>query len=130
MAEESLCLQCGNCCKQKLRFPDGTIAYSPFRCKFQRLDGSCGVYATRFRSNPRCLTIEEAIAANCLPRECPYVRGIPNYWGPRDHPELWRNKPENVMRAAQLAEATPEDLEAALRIYCPDWKRIPKRGEK
>lgn len=91
--------------------------FSPFRCKHQNFDGSCRVYANRFQVNPRCLTIEEAIAAHCLPSDCPYTSNTPDYWGPRDMSHLWRDE-ATVRHVGKMLDADQRDIEAAVCMHC------------
>jgi uncharacterized cysteine cluster protein YcgN (CxxCxxCC family) len=124
MAEDSICLRCGECCRLKARTPSGLVVFTPFRCKHQAVDGHCMVYEHRHSVNPACLTIEEAIVASCLPDTCPYVAGKTNYHGPVDKPELWRN-PEDVVRAGRALGATPKEIDRAIAENCMGWKSIP-----
>jgi uncharacterized cysteine cluster protein YcgN (CxxCxxCC family) len=105
--------------------PNGTVVYTPFSCNFQHLDGSCGVYANRHRiKGDTCLTIEQAIVAHCLPADCPYVRHIPDYWGPRDNPELWKD-PGLVRLCGRRFGIDPKEIERVVAERCGDWKQVP-----
>ena len=85
--EENLCNQCGKCCYIKVMV-SGIPFFSKKHCKF--LDTKtklCTIFKDRFKKNPNCLTIEEAIRIRALPDECPYVKDKKGYRGP-----IWIDK--------------------------------------
>jgi hypothetical protein len=109
----------------KIRTPDGGLIFTPFRCKHLGLDGVCRVYAHRHSVCPTCLTIPEALAAHCLPVECPYARREPHYsWGPVDRDELWQN-PGVVRMCGQQMGVDPKEIERVVAERCGGWKQVP-----
>ena len=78
--DESLCLRCGRCCREKIRAADGTVVFTDIPCAF--LDGAtnlCRAYADRFRRQPRCSSARASAAIGALPHDCPYVADWPEY---------------------------------------------------
>ena len=69
--------------------------FLPTFCEFlDQRTHLCTIYAERFERNPHCLTLEEGIELGVFPADCPYVRGIPGYPPPEEHPipaDLERN---------------------------------------
>jgi uncharacterized cysteine cluster protein YcgN (CxxCxxCC family) len=111
-------MRCGRCCRLKTRLENGAVIFTPFSCRFQGLDGACSVYANRHRiCGPTCLTIEQAIVAHCLPDDCPYVRNLPGYWGPRESPQLWKD-PKLVRLCGQRFGIAPKEIERVVKECC------------
>jgi len=80
--DEKKCLRCGRCCFAKL-WIGGRIYYTPFPCKYLDLRTRlCTVYDRRHEVNPECLSIEAGIKLGVFPKDCPYVRDIPDYTPP------------------------------------------------
>ena len=59
---ESLCNQCGRCCRGKT-----------WRCEHLNSSNRCNVYQSRFQVDPYCQNIQVAILLGILPLDCPYV---------------------------------------------------------
>lgn len=111
-------MRCGRCCRMKSLLPNGAVIFTPFSCPHQHMDGACGVYANRHRiRGATCLTIEQAIVAHCLPDDCPYVRRIPGYWGPRESPDLWKD-PKLVRLCGQRFGIDPAEIERKVKECC------------
>jgi uncharacterized cysteine cluster protein YcgN (CxxCxxCC family) len=80
--DENLCRRCGKCCYIKMKFGRVSI-FTNKHCEFLDTNTNlCTVYKDRFEKKPGCLTIEQAIALNALPNDCPYVKDIEGYEGP------------------------------------------------
>jgi len=43
----------------------------------------CKIYKERFKKNPKCLTIKQAIEIKAVPDNCPYIKDLKNYKGPK-----------------------------------------------
>ena len=82
--KEDICNRCGKCCHFKIRI--GSISvFSRKHCEFLDEETNlCIVYKDRFKKKPGCLTIEEAIDIKAVPNDCPYVKDIQGYDGPKD----------------------------------------------
>ena len=48
----------------------------------------CTVYDRRFEVCHECITVALGVAYGAMPDDCPYVRDIPDYRGPRPFSEL------------------------------------------
>lgn len=74
------------CCFAAIPLTKSISAVVPeLHCKHLSItDGksSCGVYKSRHQEAKWCLPLPEAIAKGIFPKECPYVKDIPNYRGP------------------------------------------------
>jgi len=73
---ESLCLQCGLCCHEKVKLSSGDVIINPTKkCKFLGEDKLCTIYESRFQLNPGCLNFKQMIAKDyILPDSCPYTK--------------------------------------------------------
>lgn len=82
------CLKCGKCCYCKfiLYIDDKAISiFSHTHCKY--LDEKtklCKIFENRHEINPNCLSIIDAIKIKALPNDCPYVKDLSFYEGPKD----------------------------------------------
>lgn len=125
--EDSLCLRCGRCCFKKIRTESGAVYFTPFRCKYLGLDGLCSIYPRRhFAKDANCLTILEAIAAGCLPSDCPYVRDREGYVGPREKPDLWKN-PSMVRHIGLQLGASEKEIRCVIAEKSAGMVAIPRR---
>jgi len=80
---EAVCQRCGRCCYYKV-FIDDDLYYTPFPCRF--LDPKtrlCTVYEKRHEINRACISLVNAIEMEILPPDCPYVRDLEGYRGPK-----------------------------------------------
>ena len=75
----SKCLKCGRCCQRKIRYPDGVVAVSMACEHLDIVTRKCRVYRDRFKVNPKCLRIKDAIEKRVLPNDCPYVKDKVDY---------------------------------------------------
>lgn len=82
---KDLCKRCTICCHYKTVKDDGSILYSDRPCEYLDLDtGLCIVYEFREAAKEDCVRITKKVATiGALPINCPYVKGIKNYKGPR-----------------------------------------------
>ena len=74
---EALCRQCGLCCFEKVRLPNGRIQTTRVPCRFLDVHTRrCRVYAHRFEVRENCqkLTPELVAQVDWLPEECAYVQ--------------------------------------------------------
>jgi uncharacterized cysteine cluster protein YcgN (CxxCxxCC family) len=79
---EELCNHCGKCCYFKVALGKQAF-FSKNHCPFLDLNTKlCTVYKDRFKKNPECLSIKDAIRIKALPNDCPYVEGLEGYQGP------------------------------------------------
>ena len=82
---EAQCNQCGRCCYLCAVLEDGSKQRTILPCKYlDLLTNECMVYPERFKWQPRCLTIPQAIESGILPSDCPYVAGMDWYVGPTE----------------------------------------------
>ena len=85
---ESLCEKCGRCCHAKV-LVDGVVYFTRGHCRYlDEASGSCTVYDRRFEHNEECIPVSKAIELRALPEDCPYVRDIHGYRGPRPYAAL------------------------------------------
>ena len=88
---DDLCLKCGRCCRRKF-LVGHEVVFSDVYCKFLDPDTKlCTIFEERFVGAPHCLNRQQTIDAEFFPNDCPYVKDMKPYHGPR--------------------EATPEELE-------------------
>ncbi len=85
--EEDKCLKCGRCCYGKIEL-EGVVYFTGEPCPFLLPSGLCAVYEHRFEACSDCISAARAIELGALPEECPYVRDIPGYRGPRPFRDL------------------------------------------
>ena len=74
---DSLCLQCGRCCFEKIEDERGNILYTQTACRFlDVISRECKIFDRRFEINPSCvkLTPELVKTLRWLPRTCGYRR--------------------------------------------------------
>ena len=74
---EQLCKQCGLCCFEKTRLPNGRIITTRIPCRFLDLHTrQCRVYEHRFEVGEDCqkLTPQLVAEVDWLPEECAYVQ--------------------------------------------------------
>ena len=72
---DSRCLQCGECCFEKIEDERGTIFYTRTACRFlDVISRECKIFERRFEINPSCikLTPELVQTLRWLPRDCGY----------------------------------------------------------
>lgn len=77
MTDKNYCNTCptgirGICCY--ISYYDGTIHLAKKPCPYLNKAGRCKIYKKRFTINKRCLTVEKALLASALPKECQYVK--------------------------------------------------------
>lgn len=81
--KDDICNKCGKCCYYKIKIND-IFVFSKRHCEFLDVKTNlCTIYKDRFKKNPKCLAIEEAIKIKALPDNCPYVKDLDNYNGPK-----------------------------------------------
>ena len=112
---ESLCTRCLRCCF-RMAVIDGAVFRTPFPC--EHLDISerrCRIYADRHALNKNCLTIDEALEVNALPKDCPYASGAGgDYAGQQPLPSDWLT--DDALRLLGRDLGVDEDaIESALR---------------
>ena len=84
MTDESKCLKCGRCCRRKFRV-NGKPVFSDHHCEWLDPDTKlCTVYENRFVVYPSCLSAKQCAERGLLPADCPYVKDIKGYVGPRE----------------------------------------------
>jgi uncharacterized cysteine cluster protein YcgN (CxxCxxCC family) len=74
---EALCNQCGLCCFEKSRLPNGRILTSRIPCAYLDIHSrQCRVYEHRFNVGEECqkLTPELVAEVDWLPEQCAYVQ--------------------------------------------------------
>ena len=76
LSDDTLCRRCGVCCMGTLRINGRPVAVRGLACRYLQNQGSgrygCLVYARRHAVAPWCLSVEQALAAGVLARDCPY----------------------------------------------------------
>lgn len=83
--KKDICRRCGKCCYTKIRIGEIEV-FTKQHCRFlDEKSKLCTIYKERFKKNPKCLTVEQAIAIRALPRDCPYVQNIKNYKAPLEY---------------------------------------------
>lgn len=81
---KGICRKCGKCCYYNIEIA-GVLYKSHKPCYFlDTKTNLCRVYPERFKRNPQCLTIAEAIIQRALPADCPYVADMPFYDPPEE----------------------------------------------
>lgn len=106
--DESLCLRCGRCCREKVEV-DGVVFYTDRVCRhWDPVTRLCTVYERRHEVCPECAGVARGIANRIFPYDCPYVRGLEDYDPPVEH---W-DDPEVEALIARL----PEDPDS---VPCP-----------
>ncbi len=87
------CRRCGRCCTEKL-VVDDEVVMVPAVCKYLDVETMlCTQFDRRFDLDVHCLTVEEGLAAQAFPADCPYVVDRDDYVPPR---EDWWTVPEIV----------------------------------
>ena len=93
---DELCERCGRCCIVNV-FKDSDGVPVIIYCEhFDKETKLCKIYYDRFEKENTCLSMMEAIMAQALPKDCPYVKNLENYIEPRCY-ELLRNY-EKIMK--------------------------------
>ena len=86
--DESLCKKCGRCCFIKTQV-HGVAYFTNIPCNnFDPNTKLCKVYEKRYRIKGGCIPWKHAIEIHALPQDCPYVKDIPGYVGPKPFFEL------------------------------------------
>ena len=76
---DNRCLQCGECCFEKIEDERGNIFYTRTACRFlDVVSRECKIFERRFEINPSCikLTPELVQTLRWLPRDCGYHRKV------------------------------------------------------
>jgi uncharacterized cysteine cluster protein YcgN (CxxCxxCC family) len=136
---ESLCDGCGRCCLHKLRYDDGSLAFTNVACHLlDKHSCRCGDYARRQRRVPDCvaLTPQSLAEIDWLPPSCAYRRLAEGrrlaWWHP-----LVSGDPETVHTAGvSVRGRTVGEREAGpLEHHISDWvgeqprmRRAPPRA--
>lgn len=77
---EALCRRCGRCCYEKLII-DNHVFTTRKPCSYLDVETNlCTIYERRFEVNPRCLSVPQGIELGVFPADCPYVRGLQDYF--------------------------------------------------
>ena len=82
---ENMCKRCGICCHNKMIINERVHIFINNPCKYLNEKEECRVYEERFKKKDiKCMTLEEAIKAGILPKECGYKELFPeNYNYPK-----------------------------------------------
>ena len=92
---DELCERCGRCCIVNV-FKDSDGVPVIIYCEhFDKETKLCRIYYDRFKKEKTCLSMIEAIIAQALPKDCPYVKDLKNYIEPRCY-EILRNYEERM----------------------------------
>jgi len=86
--QESLCKQCGRCCREKLKIKGEICIFVNSPCQYLTRDNKCSIYEDRFnigKYDVVCLKLEQAIKDEILPEGCGYQSLFPeNYKYPKE----------------------------------------------
>jgi uncharacterized cysteine cluster protein YcgN (CxxCxxCC family) len=85
---ESKCLRCGRCCYKKVTYA-GKAFFTNIPCRHLNVaTRTCTKYAKRYSLPDGCIPFDQAVETRAFPSDCPYVRDIPGYEGPKPYVEL------------------------------------------
>ena len=113
---DNLCRSCGRCCYEKIVI-NAEVFATEIPCRHLDVTTNlCSVYRDRFKVNPLCLPVDEAIRRRVFPADCPYVQDVEGYRPPR--PEVLSRRVVAMLNAGQIREM--EDLLEAARAFPPE----------
>ncbi|AEH07203.1 hypothetical protein [Methanothermococcus okinawensis] len=93
--QDELCKRCGRCCIVNVYIdPENKSPVITYCKHFDKETKLCKIYKDRFKKEKTCLSMMEAIMAQALPKDCPYVKNIKNYKEPKCY-EILRNYEKN-----------------------------------
>lgn len=78
---EKICVQCGDCCFEKVIDPNGEIYHTSIPCRYLDINSRlCKVYHKRFETGEECIRLTPEIVkkVNWLSDSCAYVTLLRN----------------------------------------------------
>ncbi len=94
---DELCERCGRCCIVNVFMDSKGVPVIKYCEHLDNETKLCKIYKNRFKKEKTCLSMMEAIMAQALPKDCPYVRNLKNYIEPKCY-ELLRYYSEKTKK--------------------------------